>query len=144
MATENRDWGYTRIRGGASTILATRWREAPSPTCSSTRPGTRARTQEAWHLAGVSGGPLGVVAAADFFTVEVWTPRGLTQSHEASFVTHDTSGREPRPIDDETRRRRAQLPGRARGRRNENVAPRSGLLSALMVPVICSMRSRAV
>ena len=79
MATENRDWGYTRIRGALSNLghdvsrgaIATVLREhglEPAPE----RP---KRTTWREFLAA----HWDVMAAADFFTVEVWLPRGLTR-----------------------------------------------------------------
>ena len=79
MATENRDWGYTRIRGALSNLghdvsrgaIATVLREhglEPAPERTN-RTTWREFLAAHWD----------VMAAADFFTVEVWLPRGLTR-----------------------------------------------------------------
>jgi putative transposase len=76
MATENRDWGYTRIQGALATLghdvgrgtIATilqRHGIEPAPV---RRKGTTWREFLKAHW--------DVLAAADFFTVEVWTQRG--------------------------------------------------------------------
>ena len=79
MATENRDWGYTRIqgalanlghdvgRGTIATILKQHGIE-PAPERGK-RTTWREFLKSHW----------GVLAAADFFTVEVWTATGLTR-----------------------------------------------------------------
>jgi putative transposase len=85
MATENSGWGYLRIRGElkkvghcvAKTTIATTLKDngiAPSPD----RP-TSWRTFLKSHA--------DVIAAADFFTVDVWTKRGLV-THYVFFVIH--------------------------------------------------------
>jgi transposase InsO family protein len=79
MATDNRDWGYTRIQGAlanlehrvARSTIATILREhglAPAP--ERVKKTTWAEFLKVhWD----------VLAAADFFTVDVWTGRGLTR-----------------------------------------------------------------
>ncbi len=79
MATENRDWGYTRIRGALAnlgydvargTIANVLKRHGLEPAPDRTK-----RTTWREFL----GAHWDVLAAADFFTVEVWLPRGLTR-----------------------------------------------------------------
>ena len=79
MATENREWGYTRIRGALGdlghqvargTIANVRKERGLEPA-----PKRKKRTTWREFLAA----HWDVLAAADFFTVEVWTPRGLTR-----------------------------------------------------------------
>ena len=75
MAIENPTWGYTRIRGALNNVGHRVGRS------------TIARILKAQGLAPVPGRPTswqaflrahwGAVAAADFFTTEVWTWRGL-------------------------------------------------------------------
>ena len=79
MATENRDWGYRRIqgalaklghevaRGTIATILKAHGSE-PAPES------TRKATWKEFPLRHWE-----VLVAADFFTVEVWTLKGLTR-----------------------------------------------------------------
>ncbi len=79
MATENRDWGYTRIRGALANLghrvargtIATILKEhgiEPAPErCKKTT--WREFLQAHWDL----------LAATDFFTVEVWTRSGLVR-----------------------------------------------------------------
>ncbi len=79
MATENRDWGYTRIRGALanlgydvarSTIANVLKHHGLEPAPERTKRTTwREFLAAHWD----------VLAAADFFTVEVWLPRGLTR-----------------------------------------------------------------
>ena len=75
MATENPSWGYTRIQGALrnvghrvarSTIASILKAEGIPP--SRERPTT-------WHTFLRAHWP--ALVAADFFTPEVWTPRGL-------------------------------------------------------------------
>ena len=79
MATENRDWGYTRIRGAlanlghrvargtiANILKQQRIEPAPERLKKTT---WREFLQAHWE----------VLAAADFFTVEVWTRSGLVR-----------------------------------------------------------------
>ena len=79
MATENRDWGYTRIQGalanlghevGRATIATILKQHGIEPA-----PERQKRTtwQEFLRV------HWDVLAAADFFTVEVWTATGLTR-----------------------------------------------------------------
>ena len=79
MATENREWGDTRIRGALGNLgqqvargpLANVRKERglePAPDRKK-RPTWRELLAAHWD----------VLAAADCFTVEVWTPRGLTR-----------------------------------------------------------------
>ncbi len=79
LATENRDWGYTRIRGALAnldhhvargTIANTLKQHGLEPAPERTKRTTwREFLAAHWD----------VLAAADFFTVEVWMPRGLTR-----------------------------------------------------------------
>ena len=79
MATENRDWGYTRIRGALGNLghqvargtIANVLKEA------GLEPAPERMKRRTWReFLAVHWDAL---AAADFFTVEVWTPRGLTR-----------------------------------------------------------------
>jgi transposase InsO family protein len=79
MATENRDWGYTRIQGalanlghdvGRGTIATILKQHGIEPAPERQKRTTwREFLKAHWD----------VLAAADFFTVEVWTARGLTR-----------------------------------------------------------------
>jgi transposase InsO family protein len=77
MATENRDWGYRRIQGALSNIgyevargaiadMLARHGIEPAPDRKQRTMWKEFLTQH-WEL----------IAAADFFTIEVWTPKGL-------------------------------------------------------------------
>ena len=79
MATENRSWGYTRIQGalanldhhvGRGTIANILRQHGIEPA-----PERQKRTTWQEFLSTHRG----VLAAADFFTVELWTPGGLTR-----------------------------------------------------------------
>ena len=85
MATDNAGWGYLRIRGElkkvghrvAKTTIAKTLKDngiAPSP--------DRPTTWKAFLKSHAD-----VIAAADFFTVDVWTKRGLV-THYVFFVIH--------------------------------------------------------
>jgi putative transposase len=85
MASENSGWGYCRIQGelkkvghcvAPSTIAKTLKDHGIPP---SPQRHTTWRTFLRSHA--------DVIAAADFFTVEVWTPRGLV-THYVLFVIH--------------------------------------------------------
>jgi putative transposase len=91
MATENRDWGYTRIEGALANLnhrvargtIANILREhglEPAPERVKRTTWTEFLKTH-WN----------VLAAADFFTVDVWTGRGLTRS--AVLVLIDLSTR---------------------------------------------------
>jgi len=85
MATDNSSWSYCRIQGElrklnhrvAPSTIAKTLKEHGIPT-SRKRPSSW-RTFLRPHA--------GVIAAADFFTFEVWTPRGLVP-HSVLFVIH--------------------------------------------------------
>jgi transposase InsO family protein len=85
MATENRDWGYTRIQGalanlghevGRGTVATILRQHGIEPA-----PERQKRTTWLEFLKA----HWDVLAAADFFTVEVWTARGL-QRYAVLFV----------------------------------------------------------
>ena len=97
MAPENRAWGDTRLRGGGGGGAATsviRSRGAPLATVRKERgldPAPDRKTRTTWReLLAAHGDGL---AAADCFTAEVWTPRGLTRFTRAGT---DAPGQPPR------------------------------------------------
>jgi hypothetical protein len=75
MATENRGWGYSRIQGAlknldhrvARSTVAKVLREHGIPPAPGRPSSWRTFLRAHW----------GAIAGADFFTTEVWTPRGL-------------------------------------------------------------------
>jgi putative transposase len=79
MATENRDWGYTRIQGALANLghdvgrgtIATILRQH------GIEPAPERRKRTTWRQ--FLSAHWDVLAAADFFTVEVWTATGLTR-----------------------------------------------------------------
>ena len=79
MATENREWGDTRIRGARGNL----WQQVARGPLANVRkerglePAPERKTRTTWREFLAAHGD--VLAAADFFTVEVWTPRGLTR-----------------------------------------------------------------
>lgn len=84
MATENPRWGYTRIQGqmrdlghrvGRSTVARVLKADGIPP--APERPSSwRTFLRAHW----------GSIAATDFFTTEVWTPRGLTTVYTLFFI----------------------------------------------------------
>jgi transposase InsO family protein len=78
MATENRDWGYTRIQGA----LANLGHDVGRGTIANIKqhgiePAPEQQKRTTWHE--FLKAHWDVLAAADFFTVEVWTAMGLTR-----------------------------------------------------------------
>jgi transposase InsO family protein len=79
MATENRDWGYTRIQGALTNLnhhvgrgtIATILRQH------GIEPAPERQKRTTWQE--FLKAHWDVLAAADFFTVEVWTATGLTR-----------------------------------------------------------------
>jgi transposase InsO family protein len=90
MAEENRDWGYRRIQGALSnlghnlarsTIAAILQRHGMEPAPERSRKTTwKEFLCRHWEL----------IVAADFFTVEVWTPRGLQRFIVPFFIELST------------------------------------------------------
>ena len=90
MAEENRDWGYRRIRGALtnlghelarSTIAGILERRGIEPSPERTRKTTwKEFLTQHWDL----------IAAADFFTVEVWTAKGLQRFVVLFFIELST------------------------------------------------------
>jgi transposase InsO family protein len=90
MAEENRDWGYRRIQGAlfnlgheiaSSTIAEILRRHGMEPAPERTRKTTwKEFLTRHWDL----------IVAADFFTVEVWTPRGLQRFIVLFFIELST------------------------------------------------------
>src|ERR1022692_1858070 len=90
MAQENRDWGYRRIQGALSnlghelarsTIAEILQRHGIEPAPERSRKTTwKEFLTRHWEL----------IVAADFFTVEVWTPRGLQRIMVLFFIELST------------------------------------------------------
>ena len=79
MATENREWGDTRIRG-ARGHLGQQVARGPLANVRKERglePAPARKTRTTWRE--LLAAHWDVLAAADCFTVAVWTPRGLTR-----------------------------------------------------------------
>lgn len=77
MATENVSWGYDRIQGALANLGYT---IAPNTVKNILRrhgiePAPERRKRTSWHT--FLKAHWKVLAATDFFTIEVWTPRGL-------------------------------------------------------------------
>ena len=90
MAEENRDWGYRRIQGALSNLghklarstianILARHGIEPAPERSRKTTWKEFLTQH-WEL----------IVAADFFTVEVWTPKGLQRFIVLFFIELST------------------------------------------------------
>ncbi len=79
MATENRDWGYTRIRGALANLdhHVARGTIANLLKQHGLEPAPERTKRTTWRE--FLAAHWDVLAAADFFTVEVWMPRGLTR-----------------------------------------------------------------
>ena len=90
MAEENRDWGYRRIKGALSnlghelarcTIAAILERHGMEPAPERSRKTTwKEFLSQHWEMIG----------ATDFFTVEVWTGRGLQRFVVLFFIDSAT------------------------------------------------------
>ena len=82
MATENREWGDTRIRGARGN-LGQQVARGPIANVRKERglePAPERKKRTTWREFLAAHGD--VLAAADFFTVEVWTPRGRCFRHQ--------------------------------------------------------------
>ncbi len=79
MATENRSWGYTRIRGALANLghHVARGTIANILKEHGLEPAPERLKRTTWRE--FLAAHWDVLAAADFFTVEVWMPRGLTR-----------------------------------------------------------------
>ncbi len=79
MATENRDWGYTRIRGALANLdhRVARGTIANILKQHGIEPAPDRRKKTTWRE--FLQAPWEVLAAVDFFTVEVWTRSGLVR-----------------------------------------------------------------
>src|SRR5437870_5706358 len=79
MATENRDWGYTRIQGALANLNhhVGRGTIANILTPQGIEPAPERQKRTTWQE--FLTAHWDVLAAADFFTVEVWTVTGLTR-----------------------------------------------------------------
>ena len=79
MATANRDWGYTRIRDALSNLgyTVSRGTFANVLREHGLEPSPERLKHTTWRE--FLAAHWDVLAAADFFTVEVWLPRGLTR-----------------------------------------------------------------
>ena len=79
MATENREWGDTRIRGALGNLghQVARGPIANGRKERGLEPAPDRKKRTTWRELLAAHGD--VLAAADFFTVAVWTPRGLTR-----------------------------------------------------------------
>ena len=79
MATANRDWGYTRIRGALSNLGhdVSRGTIANVLKAHGLEPAPDRTKRTTWRE--FLAAHWDVLAATDFFTVEVWLPRGLTR-----------------------------------------------------------------
>src|SRR5688572_15706577 len=136
MATENPTWGYTRIQGalknlghqvGRSTIA--RILKAAGIPPSRQRPMTwRTFLRAHWPA----------LVAADVFTTEVWTTRGLVTYYTA-FVIELESRRvlSSRAESPRARERADRHSRRAADQGRRSAAPASGWHSRLLLPVSC-------
>ena len=85
MATENSSWGYLRIRGEMKKVGHTVARTTIAKTLKDNGIAPSPDRQTSWSTFLKSHAD--VIAAADFFTVDVWTKRGLV-THYVLFVIH--------------------------------------------------------
>ena len=79
MAPENREWGDTRSRGALGTLghQVARGTSANVRKAFGLEPAPERKKRTTWRE--LLAAHWDVLAAADFFTVEGWTPRGLTR-----------------------------------------------------------------
>ena len=95
MALENREWGDTRIRGARGNL----GHQVARGTLANVRkergrePAPERKKRTTWREWLAAHGD--VLAAADCFTVEVWTPRGLTRF---TVLVRPGATRSPRPM----------------------------------------------
>ena len=85
MATDNASWGYLRIRGEMKKVGHTVARTTIAKTLKDNGIAPSPDRPTSWSTFLKSHA--GVIAAADFFTVDVWTKRGLV-THYVFFVIH--------------------------------------------------------
>jgi putative transposase len=85
MATENRDWGYTRIQGARANLdhHVARGTIANILRQHGIEPAPDRQKRTTWQE--FLKTHWDVLAAADFFTVEVWTGRGLTRQRPGRY-----------------------------------------------------------
>jgi hypothetical protein len=76
MATENRSWGYTRIQGALANLHHHVSRGTIANIPEAARDRTRSERQKRTTWQEFLRTHRGVLAAADFFSVEVWTGEG--------------------------------------------------------------------
>ena len=79
LGRENSTWGYTRIRGALANLGHQVGRSTIARTLKERglEPASERRSKTSWQQ--FLQAHWGVLAAADFFTVEVWTPIGLVR-----------------------------------------------------------------
>src|SRR5215467_2790001 len=85
MATENRDWGYTRIQGALANLGHDVGRGTIATILQQRGIGPAPERQKRTTWREFLKAHWDVLAAADFFTVDVWTAMGLTR-HVVLFV----------------------------------------------------------
>ena len=85
MATDNSGWGYLRIRGELKKVGHTVARTTITKTLKDNGIAPSTDRPTSWRTLLKSHAD--VIAAADFFTVDVWTKRGLV-THYVFFVIH--------------------------------------------------------
>src|SRR5262245_4311855 len=83
MAKENPTWGYTRIVGALANVGHDVARTTVAKILKAAGIAPAPERPSSWHT--FLRAHAGVIAAADFFTVEVWTTRGLV-THYVLFV----------------------------------------------------------
>jgi len=90
MATENRDWGYRRIQGALANLghIVARGTIANILKQHGLEPAPERNRKTSWKEFLVRHREL--IAAADFFTVEVWTRRGLQRFLVLFFIDLST------------------------------------------------------
>ena len=86
MATENRSWGYTRIQGALANLghKVARGRVANILKAHGIDPAPSRGEQTSWDT--FLKAHWEILAATDFFTVEVWTLRGLVTHYVLFFI----------------------------------------------------------
>src|SRR5260370_7393921 len=96
FAMENRGWGYTKIQGALGNLRHRVGRETIADTLKENGIEPAPERVKEDDVAGVLASALGGIAAADFFTVEGWTRKGL-QRYIVFFIFELSQRRGPIP-----------------------------------------------
>src|SRR4051812_801726 len=88
MAEENRDWGYRRIQGALSNVGHELARSTIADILERHEPAPERRRKATWREFLTQHWEL--IVASDFFTIEVWTTKGLQRFLVLFFIELST------------------------------------------------------